>query len=152
MKKCVVCQKDILSGRAAKVKEDRIIRGLRKIKQMLNIARNFDLYVCEGDFQKNNERRKQYEKNVILYTIIAVIVFVVLVGLPLLGGRFNFVLLLSSALLSAVIVLFAFLFKYVPATESQMETIPVAEPAPSIQSIPIPSVDPKKKTLSKSKL
>ncbi|MDO8553642.1 MAG: hypothetical protein Q7S22_02450 [Candidatus Micrarchaeota archaeon] len=123
MKKCIVCQKDIVSGKAAKVREDRIIRGLRKIKQMFNIARNFELYVCEEDFQKNTDKRKQYEKNVIVYTILAVCLFLVLVGLPLLGGKFNILLLLSCALLSILVVLFALLFKYVPATETQLEVI-----------------------------
>ncbi len=149
MKKCIVCQKDIVSGKAAKVREDRIIRGLRKIKQTLNIARNFDLYVCEDDFQKNTDRRKQYEKNVIIYTIIAVVIFIVLIVLPLLSGRFNFLLLLSSALLSIVVVLFALLFKYVPATETQLEVISSVE-AIKI-SAPVQKEEPVKKNF-KSKL
>lgn len=123
MKKCVVCHMDLTSGKAARVREDRVIRFIRKIKKTLNIARNYDLYVCEADFEKNNEKRKKYEKDIIIFTIVAVFVTVILIILPLISGTLSIPLFLSSIILGIMIVGFAVFLKYIPASDSVFEDI-----------------------------
>lgn len=123
MKACIICQKDLLSGRAAKVKEDFVISTIRKIKQMLNIARNKELYVCENDLKTQQDKRKAYERDLIVFSIVAAIVFLLLIAAPLLSGRFEISFLFASLFLSALIILIPVFFKYTPAIDSNMENI-----------------------------
>jgi hypothetical protein len=116
-KKCVVCQKDLVSGRAARVKEDFVINGIRKVKKALRVARGNELYVCENDYEKQQARRKDYEKNIVIFATIGVVIFAMLNVLPLIGGRLEISFFLSTFFLSALIVIVPVVFKYVPASE-----------------------------------
>lgn len=116
-KVCIVCEKEI-SGTATKVKNDGAIDTIRKVKNMLKIAKNNELYVCEKDLQIYVERRRKFEKDLVAYGILGIAVVVLLVGIPLLGGKFDIVILIYSIILGTIIFGLGALIKYVPAIEN----------------------------------
>ena len=134
MKACIICQKET-TGNALRVKEDFIILGIRRAKQAFNIAKNNELYVCESDIPVHQAKRKNYERDLVVFSVIAAIVFVALIVIPVLSGKFNIIYIVSSVFLSFVIILVPVFFKYAPAVEQQ----PVAaQPAEIPQEKPKP--------------
>jgi len=117
-KVCVVCRNEI-KGEAYRVKEDSAIRFIRSIKTKLRIAQGNELFVCEKDYKKHIERRKGFEKELIIYTIIAAVVFVLLGFMPMLAGSFNIGAFLGALFVSGMILLLFVVFKYVPAIEEK---------------------------------
>ncbi len=115
-KVCIICQKGI-SGNAAKVKNDGVIDAIRKIKNALKVAQNNELYVCNADMQAYADRRKKFEKDVVAYGVLALAVVIMLVGLPLLGGKFDIIVLIYSLLLGTIVFVLGAMIKYVPAIE-----------------------------------
>jgi fatty acid desaturase len=115
-KKCIICQQDIAGGRAAPVKNDLIIETIRKLKKMLGVAQGNELYVCENDFKSHAEKRKKFERNVVIFSTVALLIVLIMIGLPLLAGHFDVVTFLSSIAIGAIIVLLVILFEYTPAT------------------------------------
>ncbi|HIE54886.1 MAG TPA: hypothetical protein EYP90_06860 [Chromatiaceae bacterium] len=118
MKICIVCQKDVSGMRASKIREDRIIRAIRKVKKALNIATNNELYVSEDCISKHKERRRAFEKSMLFFGILAAIVVILMLSTVVLSGRFDIGVILSSFLIGGFILLFAIIFKYTPALES----------------------------------
>ena len=117
MRVCIVCQKDV-SGKSAKpIKEDNIIRMIRAVKQVLRIAANNELYVCEDDLAIHLQRRRSFERSIILFGVLSAIVVVLLIGTMLLSGRFDIWAILSAFIVGVFILLFAFVFRYAPAVE-----------------------------------
>ncbi len=123
---CIICQKEV-SGAAAKVKNDNVIEIIRKIKNLLRVAQNNELYVCANDMGAYAERRKKFEKDLVAYGILAAVVIILLVGLPLLGGKFDIIVLIYSIVLGAIIFGLGAMIKYVPAIEHNMKTDEVIE-------------------------
>ena len=115
MKVCIVCEKEVGSS-AVPIKEDRIIRILRGIKQKFNVAKMNELYVCEEDRKKHEERRKSFEKGVLFASIGAGIVVVILLAKTILSGAIEGWSILSGLILAGFIIMLP-LFKYTPATE-----------------------------------
>jgi F0F1-type ATP synthase assembly protein I len=129
MKICVECQEDVSGKRAVRIKEDRIIRLIRAAKQKLNIAANNELYVCEKDIDKHVKRRKEFEKNMLFFSILAGVIVLLMLGTMLLSGRFDPWLIVSSLLIGIFILLFAVVFKYAPAVEDIVaHPVPGAKP------------------------
>lgn len=132
-KKCIICQKDLAGESAAKVKEDFIIQWIRKIKQAANIAQNNELYVCEADIKPHAEKRKKFERNAVIGTTIAILFVLIVIGLPLLSGRFDLVTCFSALVIGVVLLIGVVLFMYTPAIEpvsliGSVATKPVARP------------------------
>ena len=121
MRACIICQKEI-TGNALRVKEDFIILGIRRAKQALHMAKNNELFVCENDVKTHQQKRKNYERDLVIFSVIAAIVFVALIVIPILSGKFNPIYILSSIFLSFVIILVPVFFKYAPAVEQQPVT------------------------------
>jgi len=117
-RKCIVCQKEVsVGGGAVRVQEDLMIRSIRRAKETLRIAKGNELYVCAADLKVHADKRKAYEKNVMIYAVVGGAAFLVLAGLPLISGRFNLGFIAGAMFLSALIVLVPVFFKYVPAAE-----------------------------------
>jgi len=116
MKICIACEKDVEGMRAVRVKDDRVIRFFRSVKKTLGIARMNDLYVCEVDLPKHQERRKSFEKSMLFAVVLAGIVLVLVVIMLLLAGRFEVWALVSALIISGFILLLPF-FRYAPAVE-----------------------------------
>ncbi len=126
MKICIVCEKEIKGNAGSPVKEDRIIRTLRKIKEMFKIAKKNELYVCKEDLKKHQERRKSFEKGVLFTSIGAGLVIVVTIARTILSG-FQAWAILSGVVLAFFILLLP-LFKYTPAIEGgDTKTLPITK-------------------------
>lgn len=122
LKKCIICSKDILEGNAAKVKEDFIIDGIRKIKRVFNAAQGNELYVCENDVKNHAEKRKKFERNIVISSTIAILVILIIIGIPLFAGRFDIGIFFSSIAIGLVIISVEILFEYTPAV-GQIEAV-----------------------------
>lgn len=123
-KVCIICHQQVSSGNAAKVREDVVIRSIRSIKKMLNISQNNELFVCEKDLETHKGKRKKFEKEFSVICAFAVMLVLLLNGLPLLGGRFELGTFISSIVIAALILLFAIVFKYAPAADAASGTVP----------------------------
>ncbi len=123
MKVCIICHKDVSGKKAIRVKEDNVIKSIRSIKRVLNIAKNNELYVCEEDMGEHSKRRKSFEKSMLFFGVIAGLVVIVFGGLLLLSGNFDLGSLVSLLLLGALLLLFSVIFKFVPAVESTKPTV-----------------------------
>ena len=115
-KVCIVCQQKI-SGPAVMVKEDAVINTIRGIKKMFNASNNNRLYVCDKDLPAYREKRKKFEKDMMLIMGMAAVIVILLVGVPLLSGRFQLELFVSSIFIALLVIVFGIVFKYVPAVE-----------------------------------
>jgi len=118
MKVCVDCQQEVVGKKAVRVKEDRTIRMLRSIKRLLRISKENELYVCEADLEKHLERRKSFEKTMLIFAAIAAFIVVLLLVTILFSGRFEILTIISAILIGVFLFLFSVIFKYVPAVES----------------------------------
>lgn len=116
MKVCISCQQDVEGKKAVRVREDRIIRAIRAVKKALKIAQMNELYVCENDIKAHLERRRSFEKTLLLASILAGGIFILLIASMVLSGRFDAWALLS-ALVIAGFVLSLPIFRYAPALE-----------------------------------
>lgn len=130
MKVCIVCQKEVDGKKAVKVREDRIIKAIRRLKSIFRIAAGNDLYVCEEDLQKHLERRKSFEKSMLFFGILSVFVVMLLLFLVVMSGRFNLLVILSSFAIGAFILLFALVFKYAPGVENNVTSLVSAKAEP----------------------
>src|SRR3989338_54104 len=119
---CVICHKEV-TGNALKVKDDFIINSIRGVKRLFRIAQNNKLFVCDKDINVHKEKRKKFEKELLIISAIVVIIILLLNGLPLLSGRLQFSMLLSSLFIAILIILFAIVFKYAPAVEETKDLI-----------------------------
>lgn len=119
MKICIICEKEP-SGNAYKVQDDFIIKGIRAIKQKLGVAKNNELYVCEPCYAVYKEKRKKFERNIVFYTAMAIIIFVVLNTIPLLSGIFNVFTFITSLVLAAMIIGFSILNYAVPPIQKNV--------------------------------
>lgn len=131
-KVCIICEKEPQEA-ARKVKDDAIIKAIRAAKQRLGIARNNELYVCEGCMPKYVERRKKFERNIVFYVALGVIIFVLINGLQLMGGVFSITAFIASVFLAILIVGLAVLNYATPPLEGGM---PAQQPAPQAQEKP----------------
>ncbi len=118
MKVCIECQKDVTGLRAVMVKEDQVIRIIRRIKRILKISKENELYVCAECLPKQLERRKAFERTVLVFTAIAALLLLLMLIAIIFSGRFEIWTVVSAVLIAVFLFLFAFIFRYVPAVES----------------------------------
>ena len=150
---CIICHQVVSQGKAARVKDDAVIQGIRGLKRLLRIAQNNELYVCEKDLPVHAEKRKKFEKELLIIGGVAIAVLFLLIGLPLLSGRFDISLFVSSIFISFLIVLFGILFKYAPAVGAVADITPVIKRVEStIALVPSGSNRPKVQKGKRKKL
>lgn len=133
MKICIVCQKEVEPGRAARIREDTMIQGIRKAKQWIGIAKNNELYVCEQDYDAHVQRRKGFEKNLVISSVIGAGLVVFLLFLPLLAGRLDIGNIISAVGVGVLVVVAVVFFSYTAAIE------PMETAAPSTAAAPEPT-------------
>lgn len=124
-KVCVDCQQDVAGKRAIKVREDRVIRLIRSVKRLLKISKENELYICENCFAKHEERRKSFEKTMLVFAVVAALIIILMVFTIILSGRIELWAIASGVLIIVLLALFSVIFKYVPAVEgTDMVPIP----------------------------
>ncbi len=115
MKVCIVCQKEISKDdTASMVKEDPAIALIRRVKSLFGIAKNNELYVCGNDLDAHMQKRLNFERNMMITSILAAGLILVLIGLPLLSGRLNLGSLIGSLFIGVMIILVVVFFRYTP--------------------------------------
>jgi hypothetical protein len=140
MKVCISCQKDVGGRKAVRVKEDRVIRVIRAVKNALRVAQNNELYVCEEDIKAHQERRRGFERSMLLAGILAGVIVLLFIVTLLLSGKLDAWALVSSILLALVILAFP-LFRYAPALEG-MPVKPFGKQPPAV--MPAAAAAPKR--------
>jgi len=130
MKICVDCQKEVGGTKAIKIREDRVIRGIRAVKRALKISKENELYVCEKCLEVHKERRKSFEKTMTFFAVLAGLVVILLLITIGLSGRIEVWTILSAVMIGVLLLFFSLVFRYVPATVS---TEPVMIPAEKMQ-------------------
>lgn len=132
MKVCIECEKNVEGIKAVKIKEDNVILAIRSIKRALKASKENELYVCEEHLKKHIERRKSFQKSLVLFGVAAVLVFVLGLISMVLSGNFSILGFLAAIVIAAFLILFAVIFKYTPDVESSsLYLIPVAEEKPA---------------------
>ena len=134
-KVCVVDAKEIKRNeKCYEVKEDAIIRAIRKAKQLFNdavkifkkdfnIMKNYKLCVCKKHVVEYAEKRKRFERSMILYASFAGLLIMFFSAMPLIvSGTIKFSSILSSLVLGAIIILFG-LFGYVAKVDISEEEL-----------------------------
>jgi hypothetical protein len=113
---CVVCQKEV---DGAPIKEDFIIKGLRKIKQVFKASTGNRLLVCHNCVQTATKKRQDFEKTLLTYLGLGGIILVIMLTFAILSGGSLVSLLQSILFLVFLIVLLAALslFNYFPSFE-----------------------------------
>jgi len=113
---CWLCEKEVAEG--TPLKNDVVIRFIREWKRKFGILKGNELVVCPEHLGKYAEKRKSFERNLVIYATAAVMVAI---GIPLvallMGSQFNLSSVCFSLVLAAMIFGFSML-KYVPALET----------------------------------
>lgn len=73
---CIVCRKE---KKGSKVEDDLYLTTIRDIKNRLHIAKNNALVVCDECLPKAKEKRRRFERSLMIWTILATVFFVLLV-------------------------------------------------------------------------
>jgi len=110
-KVCIVCSKEVAGGH--KVEDDSVIRAIRKIKRQFGVARNNELYVCEGCMEEYKKKRGKYERDLVIHAVLAAIVLIMMVVLPIFTSGFSLTAIVLGVLLAAIIMAFS-LFSHWP--------------------------------------
>ncbi len=115
---CLICQKETVGS---PVKEDFVIRGIRKIKTSLKIARGTNLIICDEHLEEARKKRERFEKSLLTYGGIGAVIGIILVIAGLLGGR-DLISILSSMLIAILLIVVLVIFSlayYFPAVEER---------------------------------
>ena len=118
---CIVSRKEVPEGEGTPIKEDGIIRTIRKIKAKLGILQNNELVVSDECLEDYKKKRSKFEKMAVIHTTIAAVLVILLtIGPLLLGAPFNVVSIFFALILGVMIIALA-LLGYVPALETGEE-------------------------------
>lgn len=121
---CIVSREEVPKGEGTPIREDAIIRSIRKVKARLGILQNNELVVSDEKLEEYKKKRSKFEKMAVIHTTIAAVFVILLVIGPLLmGAAFNIVSIFFALVLGVMIVALA-LLGYVPALETDDETMP----------------------------
>ena len=119
LKVCIICNKDVTGKRAVRVKDDFVIRTIRRVKQILGVAKNNELYVCEDDFEEYKKRRSSFEKSIMIFGAMAGLLIFGVVLLMIITGRFSISSIVSLLVLGILLLIFTLVFRFTPAVESE---------------------------------
>ncbi len=128
MRICIYTQESVVGIKAARIKEDRIIRSIRTIKKIFGIAQMNELYVSEEHIAEHKKRRKSFEKSMLFASVFAGLILLIVLVSPFFSGRFDLWAVISAFII-ALFILALPLFKYSPALESDVCAVVGAEPA-----------------------
>ena len=146
MRICIYTQESVEGQKAIRVKEDRIIRTIRKIKQAFGIAQMNELYVSEEHLKEHKKRRGSFEKSMLFASVFAGFIIVIVLFSLIFSGRFDLWAVVSAFIIAGFILALP-LFKYSPALEGDEPKI--VGSAPSEKKAPAPKKEAKKKVAKK---
>jgi hypothetical protein len=108
--------------RGFKVKDEKVLNLMRTIKRKLRMKlKNNRLYVCEHHKEEYMKKRKSFERNVMMLSAMAAILFVVIFIVNVMSGDiWNIIRSILLGLLIFLMVPIFLFFVYVPAIEEKM--------------------------------
>ena len=109
---CIICSKEACGIAVA---DTRVIRAIRAVKRKFNMAANNRLLVCHECMEEYKKRRKSFERKVMLYGAIGIILIILSVAMPLMGGGNISPASVFMVLLLAVFLLALAFLSYIPA-------------------------------------
>jgi len=118
---CLICKKE---KRGVPIKDDIIIKSIRKIKRGLHIEKGNQIVICNECAGEYLERRKSYEKSLTTSTIITIVLFVSFLFLSILAGNLTIISLIKTIGLTifvGILLIGINLLRYVPATVRPIE-------------------------------
>ncbi|NYZ60540.1 hypothetical protein H0O01_02475 [Candidatus Micrarchaeota archaeon] len=116
---CWLCEKEVADG--TPLKNDVVIRFIREMKRKVGILKGNELVVCSEHLAKYAEKRKKFERNLVLYATVGVLIAIGLPVLPLVAGApFEPMTICFSVLLGGMVLALSIL-NYVPALETGEE-------------------------------
>ena len=117
---CIVDGKEIKRG--YKVKDDFVIRAIRKLKKRFGMLRNNRLYVCEEHLEEYKKKRRNYERMAMIVLGLIGLLFAGAIILPLFSGGFAWESLIPFTIISVLMVLLL-LTMHVPAIEEEITEV-----------------------------
>ncbi|MFP3950180.1 MAG: hypothetical protein ACLFUZ_03775 [Candidatus Micrarchaeia archaeon] len=118
---CIISREEVPKGEGTPIKEDAIIRTIRKIKGKLGILQNNELVVSDEHLEEYRKKREKFEKMAVIHTAVAAILVVILtLGPLLLGAPINLVSIFFALVLGIMIVALS-LLSYIPGLEGEEE-------------------------------
>jgi hypothetical protein len=115
---CVVCGKE-KSG--IPIREDFVIRLIRKLKGIFKLSTGNRLVVCNEHIEEAKKRRERFEKGLLTYAGIGAVLGIILILINILIS-FDIIRLLQSLLLLILLVIvmaLLSLYQYFPAMATQ---------------------------------
>lgn len=97
------------------IREDNIIRAIRRIKKAVGIAKMNELCVCDADLKTHAGRRKSFETSMIFAAAFAGLVLLFIIGSAVFG-RFDSWAFVSAVALCLLLLALP-LFRYSPALD-----------------------------------
>lgn len=113
-KACIICSEEITKGN--EVVEDKIIDFIRKVKSKLGVVKGYKLYVCDNCLETYEKKRKRFERNILLYGGLGLVLTLLLLFFNFSIGSF-----LVGILLFLVMLLLA-IMGYVPQIKKNEKT------------------------------
>lgn len=117
-KVCVVCQKE-KAGRP--VREDIILKSIRRAKEFAKISTGNELVVCPDDYEEAKKRRQRFEKSLLTFGGIGAVLGIILVLIAIFQGRdiLSIIGSLIFVVLLVAIMAALSLYQYFPAFEER---------------------------------
>ncbi len=108
-----------------RIKDDPILNAIKDLKRMLGTYKGNLLYVSEEGKARFVERRKRFERYMLVAVLFAVLIYTIGVLLPLVSGDFGKALnmFIPSTVLT-IVVFFFVLLTYVPSIEDEISQVP----------------------------
>ena len=148
---CIVSRKEVPAGKGTPIRQDAVLRGIRKIKARLGILQNNELVVSDECLEKYKKKRSKFEKMAVIHTTIAAVLVLILVFGPLLlGAPFNIVSIFFALVLGVMIAALA-LLSYVPGLDAGKEAKPRTPEQIAKKLAPIKAAAKKKKVKAPKK-
>lgn len=126
MKIDIVSKEPLKPGtQAYKVKNDIVINTLANIKKMLKTYQGNELYVSQQNIEDYKKKRKEFEKSLMLASVLVVLIWITGILSILNGANISQIISsLISLILISMLLLFAVIYtRYIPDVHPEPETI-----------------------------
>ncbi|MCD6549102.1 hypothetical protein J7K41_00090 [Candidatus Micrarchaeota archaeon] len=119
---CIICEKE---REGVPIKEDLVIRTIRRIKEKLGIAKGYKLVVCRECWEEYVKRRKSYERNMITWGLLGLAAVIFMGILFAITGAVNIVRMMTTLIMLiaifALMIGIVFITRYIPKTTMTLD-------------------------------
>ena len=120
---CLICEK---RKQGVPIKEGQVIKTIRKIKKIFGIAKGNTLVICDTCMPEYKKRRSSFEKTMLIWTIIGIVIGLALI-IPsiLIGDTILGILrsILVAIILIVVLLVLVGIVRYIPSIAKSTKKI-----------------------------